>query len=184
MLHDTTYSESKSTVTVVQEVRPPLIPGDAHVLTVLINHLPGSPGYPPHRLPGGPGFGYMIVAVSRHAVIWPNLAIGHSERCKGRPLSPRPRLTVAGLGLDGRARTASTLRFGCAADTDHRRGRKLQRLRPPRWTSHRVSATEATTTATSRMFVTRAIYREQGASWSMTLTPSRSEIETAGNERY
>jgi hypothetical protein len=120
----------------------------------------------------------------RHAVIWPNRAIGRSERCKGRPLSPRPRLAVAGLGLDGRARTASTLRFGRAADTDHRRGRKLQRLRPPRWTSHRVSATEATTMATSRMFVTRAIYREQGASWSMTLTPSRSEIETAGNERY
>src|ERR1700759_2966798 len=119
----------------------------------------------------------------RHAVIGRNLAIGRSERCKGRPLPPRPRLTVAGLGLDGRARTASTLRFGCAADTDHRRGRKLQRLRPPRWTSHRVSATEATTTATSRMFVTRAIYLEQGASWSMTLTPSRSEIETAGNER-
>src|ERR1700759_1938502 len=183
MLPDPTESESKSTITVLQEVRSPVIPDDAHVMTVLISHPPGAPGYPPHRLPGGPGFGYMIVAVSRHAVIWPNLAIGHSERFKGRPLSPRPRLTVAGLGLDGRARTASTLRFGCAADTDHRRGRKLQRLRPPRWTSQRVSATEATTTATSRMFVTRAIYLEQGASWSMTLTPSRSEIETAGNER-
>jgi len=45
---------------VVQEVRSPLIPEDAHVLTVLINHPPGAPGYPPHRLPGGPGFGYMI----------------------------------------------------------------------------------------------------------------------------
>ena len=117
MLQDTTDSESKSTITVVQEVRSPLIPDDAHVMTVLINHPPGAPGYPPHRLPGGPGFGYMIVAVSRHAVIWPNRAIGHSERCKGRPLSPRPRLTVAGLGLDGRARTASALRFGRAADT-------------------------------------------------------------------
>jgi quercetin dioxygenase-like cupin family protein len=45
---------------VLQEVRSPLIPDDAHVITVLINHPPGAPGYPPHRLPGGPGFGYMI----------------------------------------------------------------------------------------------------------------------------
>ena len=60
MLQDTSDSESKSTIKVVQEVRSPLIPDDAHVLTVLINHPPGAPGYPPHRLPGGPGFGYMI----------------------------------------------------------------------------------------------------------------------------
>jgi len=45
---------------VVQEVRSPLIPDDAHVMTVLINHPPGATGYPPHRLPGGPAFGYMI----------------------------------------------------------------------------------------------------------------------------
>ncbi|GKU64431.1 cupin domain-containing protein [Mycobacterium montefiorense] len=57
---DTTGSKSKSTIKVVQEVQSPLIPEDAHVLTVLINHPPGAPGYPPHRLPGGPGFGYMI----------------------------------------------------------------------------------------------------------------------------
>jgi quercetin dioxygenase-like cupin family protein len=60
MSQNPTDSESKSTLTVVQEVRSPLIPGDAHVMTVLINHPPGAPGYPPHRLPGGPGFGYMI----------------------------------------------------------------------------------------------------------------------------
>ena len=60
MSKDTTDFESKSTMTVVQEVRSPLIPGDVHVMTVLINHPPGAPGYPPHRLPGGPGFGYMI----------------------------------------------------------------------------------------------------------------------------
>jgi len=47
MLPDTTDSESKSTIKVVEEVRSPLIPDDAHVLTVLINHPPGSPGYPP-----------------------------------------------------------------------------------------------------------------------------------------
>ncbi|OBH48304.1 cupin [Mycobacterium mantenii] len=55
-----TNSESKSTMKVLQEVRSPLIPDDALVSTVLINHPPGAPGYPPHRLPGGPGFGYMI----------------------------------------------------------------------------------------------------------------------------
>jgi quercetin dioxygenase-like cupin family protein len=60
MLQDTTDSKSKSTMTVVQEVRSPLMPDDAHVLTVLINHPAGAPGYPPHRLPGGSGFGYMI----------------------------------------------------------------------------------------------------------------------------
>jgi hypothetical protein len=41
--------------------------------------------------------------------------------------------------------------------------RKRQRLRPPRWTSQRVTATEATTAPTSRMFVIRAIYREAGS---------------------
>ncbi|OBK13628.1 cupin domain-containing protein [Mycobacterium asiaticum] len=60
MLLNTTDSESNSTMTVLQEVRSPLIPEDAHVLTVLIKHAPGAPGYPPHRLPGGPGFGFMI----------------------------------------------------------------------------------------------------------------------------
>jgi len=49
MLQDTTDSESKSTITVVQEVQPPLIPDDARVMTVLINHPPGAPGC---RLPG------------------------------------------------------------------------------------------------------------------------------------
>lgn len=45
---------------VLQEVPLPPIPDDAQVMTVLINHPPGSPGNPPHRVPGGPGFGYMI----------------------------------------------------------------------------------------------------------------------------
>jgi quercetin dioxygenase-like cupin family protein len=53
-------SEPKSTIKVLQEVRSPSIPVNAQVMTVLINHPPGAPGYPPHRLPGGPGFGYMI----------------------------------------------------------------------------------------------------------------------------
>jgi hypothetical protein len=37
MLQGTTDSESKSTIKVVQEVRSPLVPDDAHVMTVLIN---------------------------------------------------------------------------------------------------------------------------------------------------
>lgn len=61
MLPDLTDSESASTMAVLQEVRLPQIPPDACVMTVLINHPPGAPGYPPHRLPGGPGFGYVIV---------------------------------------------------------------------------------------------------------------------------
>jgi quercetin dioxygenase-like cupin family protein len=60
MVQHATDSERESTITVVQEVRSPMIPEGAHVMTVLVNHPPGAPGYPPHRLPGGPGFGYMI----------------------------------------------------------------------------------------------------------------------------
>lgn len=60
MSRDTTDSEAKSTIKVLQDVPSLSIPDDAHVMTVLINHPPGAPGYPPHRLPGGPGFGYMI----------------------------------------------------------------------------------------------------------------------------
>ncbi|ASW90946.1 cupin domain-containing protein [Mycobacterium marseillense] len=60
MLLSTGDSEPKSTMKVLQEVRSPSIPAGAQVMTVLINHPPGTPGYPPHRLPGGPGFGYML----------------------------------------------------------------------------------------------------------------------------
>jgi quercetin dioxygenase-like cupin family protein len=45
---------------VLQEVRSPCIRDDLQVMTIVIDHPPGAPGYPPHRLPGGPGFGYMI----------------------------------------------------------------------------------------------------------------------------
>lgn len=57
---DTNDSEQKSIMKVLQEVRAPSIPVGAQVMTILITHPPGAPGYPPHRLPGGPGFGYMI----------------------------------------------------------------------------------------------------------------------------
>ncbi|OBK44044.1 cupin domain-containing protein [Mycobacterium kubicae] len=60
MLRDMTDSKPESTITVLQEVRLPVLPENAQVLTVFINHPPGAPGYPPHRIPGGPGFGYMI----------------------------------------------------------------------------------------------------------------------------
>jgi quercetin dioxygenase-like cupin family protein len=36
-----------------------MIPDNANVLTAVIHHPPGSPGYPPHRI-GGPAFGYMV----------------------------------------------------------------------------------------------------------------------------
>ncbi|BBY10700.1 cupin domain-containing protein [Mycobacterium marseillense] len=60
MLLGTGDSEPKSTIKVLQEVRSPSIPAGAQVMTVLINHPPDTHGYPPHRLPGGPGFGYML----------------------------------------------------------------------------------------------------------------------------
>jgi quercetin dioxygenase-like cupin family protein len=60
MSHGTADSESASTMRVLQDVPSQSIPEDVNVMTVLINHPPGAPGYPPHRLPGGPGFGFMI----------------------------------------------------------------------------------------------------------------------------
>jgi hypothetical protein len=59
MPQEKTESQQDSSISVVQEVQPPSIPAHAHVMTVVINHPPGSPGYPPHRV-GGPAFGYMI----------------------------------------------------------------------------------------------------------------------------
>ncbi|BBY16993.1 cupin domain-containing protein [Mycolicibacterium litorale] len=50
----------ESAPTVVQEIRPPFLPTDAHVMTVVIEYPPGSAGAPPHRHPGGPAFGYML----------------------------------------------------------------------------------------------------------------------------
>jgi quercetin dioxygenase-like cupin family protein len=50
----------ESALTVVQEVQPPLIPTDAHVMTVTITYPPGSGGAPPHRHPSGPAFGYVL----------------------------------------------------------------------------------------------------------------------------
>lgn len=50
----------ENALSVVQEVQPPFIPGDAHVMTVTITYPPGSAGAPPHRHPGGPAFGYVL----------------------------------------------------------------------------------------------------------------------------
>jgi quercetin dioxygenase-like cupin family protein len=44
----------------VQEVRPPFVPENFEMMTVVVSYPPGDPGHPPHRHPGGPAFGYMI----------------------------------------------------------------------------------------------------------------------------
>jgi quercetin dioxygenase-like cupin family protein len=50
----------ETALTVVQQARPPFIPENAEVMTVVIEYPPGSPGAPPHRHPSGPAFGYML----------------------------------------------------------------------------------------------------------------------------
>ncbi|MCF6389884.1 cupin domain-containing protein [Mycobacterium sp. MBM] len=45
---------------IIQGVRPPSIPADAHAMTAIIEWGPGDPGAPPHRHPGGPCFGYVL----------------------------------------------------------------------------------------------------------------------------
>ncbi len=45
---------------VVQEVTPPLIPGDTQVMTVTITYPPGRGGAPQPRHPGGPAFGFVL----------------------------------------------------------------------------------------------------------------------------
>ena len=50
----------ENALTVLQEVRPPFIPENAHAMTVVIDYPPGSAGAPPHKHPGGPAFGYVI----------------------------------------------------------------------------------------------------------------------------
>ena len=47
--------------TVIQQVDPPFIPGNAHAMTVVLEYPPGSAGAPRHRHPGGPAFGYVLV---------------------------------------------------------------------------------------------------------------------------
>ncbi|WP_426511614.1 cupin domain-containing protein [Dactylosporangium sp. McL0621] len=47
------------TITTLQEVEPPRIPDGAHVMTIVVEHPPGSPGTPPHRH-SGPAFGYVL----------------------------------------------------------------------------------------------------------------------------
>ena len=47
-------------ITTIQTVKPPFVPTDAEVMTMVIEWPPGSPGAPPHRHPGGPSFGYVL----------------------------------------------------------------------------------------------------------------------------
>jgi quercetin dioxygenase-like cupin family protein len=52
-------SDIQSAINVIQEAKPPFIPAGAHVMTVVIEYPPGSPGTPPHRH-SGPAFGYVL----------------------------------------------------------------------------------------------------------------------------
>ena len=47
-------------MTVIQSVKPPLIPEGADAMTAIIEWGPGDTGAPPHRHPGGPCFGYVL----------------------------------------------------------------------------------------------------------------------------
>ncbi|ORB29357.1 cupin domain-containing protein [Mycolicibacterium parafortuitum] len=47
-------------MTVIQSVKPPLIPEGADAMTAIIEWGPGDKGAPPHRHPGGPCFGYVL----------------------------------------------------------------------------------------------------------------------------
>lgn len=47
-------------MTVIQSVKPPVIPEGADVMTSVIEWGPGDAGAPPHRHPGGPCFGYVL----------------------------------------------------------------------------------------------------------------------------
>jgi quercetin dioxygenase-like cupin family protein len=49
----------RSALTVVQEATPAFIPAGAHMMTIVVEFLPGDPGTPPHRHPG-PAFGYVL----------------------------------------------------------------------------------------------------------------------------
>ena len=47
-------------MTVIQSVKPPLIPAGADAMTAIIEWGPGDTGAPPHRHPGVPCFGYVL----------------------------------------------------------------------------------------------------------------------------
>ncbi|WP_416069845.1 cupin domain-containing protein [Streptomyces sp. AK02-01A] len=49
----------KTALTTLQDVKPPYIPEDGSVMTILIEYPPGDPGTPPHRH-SGPAFGYVL----------------------------------------------------------------------------------------------------------------------------
>ena len=55
-----TSDKLQNALTVIQSVTPPFLPADAVVMTMVIQWPPGDPGYPPHRHPGGPAFGYVL----------------------------------------------------------------------------------------------------------------------------
>ncbi len=46
-------AELMKAITTIQTVKPPFIPTDAEVMTMIIEWPAGSPGAPPHRHPAG-----------------------------------------------------------------------------------------------------------------------------------
>lgn len=43
----------------LQQAKPPFIPEEAEIATILVEFPPGDPGTPPYRHPG-PAFGYLL----------------------------------------------------------------------------------------------------------------------------
>src|ERR1700753_1317593 len=61
-MSNTTEPAWKTALTVVQSVRPSVIPPDAEIMTVTIEYPPGDSGHPPPPHPSGPGVGYMLAS--------------------------------------------------------------------------------------------------------------------------
>lgn len=59
-ISDELQKELDEALTVIQSVKPPIVPADAEVMTMVVEWPPGHPGLPPHRHPGGPAFGYVL----------------------------------------------------------------------------------------------------------------------------
>jgi quercetin dioxygenase-like cupin family protein len=57
----------QTAVTVLQQARPPFVPDEAEVVTIVVELPPGDPGTPPHRHPG-PAFGYMLEGEMRFEI--------------------------------------------------------------------------------------------------------------------
>ena len=61
----TSHATTNTVLTTLLEARPPALPDDAEVMTVLVEVPPGDPGTPPHRH-SGPVFGYVTEGELRY----------------------------------------------------------------------------------------------------------------------